>query len=160
MNRGTLFQQAILNSDVNWILNFVQRNQGPSLTTILLEGDSSGNNALHFAVLNNRCAILKLLMQHAEQKCFWAQNNAFSNVLHLAAMENLYEATKILLENPCITVQYVNLANPITGNTALHWAAIHGNELLMDILMEKGASIEMKKFSLKRHCYLQSVMGI
>lgn len=62
------------------------------------------------------------------------------------------EPTRFLLKfNPC-----VNAVDNVEKNTALHWAVIAGNINAVDLLLEAGASLNIRNVKVRLFCFFSS----
>ena len=60
-----------------------------------------------------------------------------SNILHIAAKNNYHEIVYIILKNARVDIDAIDES----GNTALHYAAILGNDTMISLLLLAGANI-------------------
>mmetsp|Transcript_4548 Transcript_4548/g.5910 ORF Transcript_4548/g.5910 Transcript_4548/m.5910 type:complete len:314 (-) Transcript_4548:105-1046(-) len=105
----------------------------------------SGNTAFHYAILFESYEALVVMLQYVvSSECFTKQNDAGCTILQLSAIQNCTEMVEIICHHKFFTHTALNNLHPETQNTALHWAAIHGNINLLNILTECGADIRAK----------------
>lgn len=68
----------------------------------------------------------------------------FDNFLYFFFLTSV-EPTRFLLKfNPC-----VNAVDNVEKNTALHWAILAGNVNAVDLLLEAGASLDIKNVKVR-----------
>ncbi len=100
--------------------------------------------ALQTAVQNNNAALVQLLIDAGANVNQVTENKSFLRTpLYLAAMEGHSEIVKLLLSTEGIDVNWVS---PVSGETALHWAAAGSDkecvECLKLLLTVKGINVD------------------
>lgn len=98
--------------------------------------DKVGNTAFHRAVMSGRPEILQLLYERGSEKYIMENNKYSSAPLHLAILNNQYDAAQWLLSSGAAINQPGNL-----GNTPLAMACAEGNVKIVDLLIHTGANI-------------------
>ncbi|XP_053924529.1 palmitoyltransferase ZDHHC13 [Cuculus canorus] len=101
--------------------------------------DGEGYSSLHLAVVFQRLPIVGYLISKGQNIDTTDLNG--QTPLMLAAQKALgSEPTKFLLKfNPSL-----NAVDNVQKNTALHWAIASGNTIAVDLLLEAGASLDIK----------------
>ena len=124
--------------------------------------DDHGNTALHAVTLAAATGrpwkdVLKWLLHHKIDPN--AQNHEGSTALHVGICQSEFDeyvgiVRQILESHPNLNV-FEN-----TGLTLLHWAAIRGHIEIVQLLLERGSTVDLADKKVKHRCSLQFAVEI
>ena len=105
---------------------------------------SFGQTALHFVCLRGDQHLAKALLRHGASRT--AQDSALVSPLHCAAQQGHVSVLIVLVGRPGsekMTPAEVDLVDN-DGLTALHYAALYGNEKVCGVLIQAGARLDAR----------------
>lgn len=130
---STPLHWAIRQGHLSMVIQLLKFGADPSLI------DGEGYSSLHLAVLFQHMPVIAYLISKG-QSIDTPDHNGRTPLMLSAHKIIGVEPTRFLLKfNPC-----VNAVDNVEKNTALHWAILAGNVNAVDLLLEAGASLDIK----------------
>ncbi|XP_048567164.1 ankyrin-1-like isoform X2 [Triticum urartu] len=121
-----LLHQTALHDNI-WALEILLNN----IVGLVKLTDSSGNNALHYATLNNRVRMVSMLLnKNSALAC--KKNTEEHTPLHIVAKYGFTEAAKELLKQCPDAIKVVDL----DGRNALHIAIVNNKLSILELLLK------------------------
>ncbi|EGG17298.1 hypothetical protein DFA_08291 [Cavenderia fasciculata] len=103
--------------------------------------DSNGYTPLHIAIIKGRLYFVKKLLEKgADPRVSTKQNE---NALHIAITSNEHTIVQLLLDNNPSHAQELLNQFDSKGRSPLHRAIINGNPPLVELLVSKGANVNL-----------------
>lgn len=115
----SIWLQVIKSRNINYERNFL------GMTLFHIASDNENNN------------IMQLLIKHG------AQVNLDRPPTH-ALHEAVYKGDTTVVERLLASKTYLNFSNYLSGNTSLHIASYEGHTEIVQLLLDKGAAVDLK----------------
>ena len=123
----------------------VQNGQMEMVWMLMLGGaaidaaDADGMTPLHLAVTNNRTNLVEVFLSSSAEVNVDVRDKQLKTPLHYAARDGIDEAATILIHNGTD----LNAVD-VDGNAALHFAASNDDAALVELLITRGAKIDIE----------------